>query len=141
MTDTLLDYALDHLNAGRGDPNRQARSDQRLFAASDIRAVRCTDHADPVTKTLIAEVRVTLLATGAVLYLPLPAGYAEPGHTAVTASTLAADGEPVEVTVTDDLTTLAFPALKALAAELGLAKGGTKAQLIARINEHKATVE
>ena len=147
MNNPLTVYALDNLNAGRGDPNQPARADQRLFIADDIHVAKVAEHVDPATKALTSEVKVTLLATGSVVYLPLPAGYADPGHTAVVASAatdsaLTVDGETVpaaEVTVPDDLSGLDFKALKALAGDLGLSKGGSAAQLIARISEHKAS--
>jgi len=140
MTEPLLVYALTKINVGRGDPDRQDRADQRPYTGLDILAVKCTDHADPVTHKLIGEIRVTFVATGAVVYLPLPAGYADVGHTAVPAGyALAVDDEPETpaVQVADDLTGLNIKALKALATDLGLSVGGTKAQLIARIGEHK----
>src|SRR3990172_6628378 len=107
MTEPLLVYALTKINVGRGDPDRQDRADQRPYTGLDILAVKCTDHADPVTHKLIGEIRVTFVATGAVVYLPLPAGYADVGHTAVPAGyALAVDDEPETpaVQVADDLT-------------------------------------
>ena len=140
MNNPLTVYALANLNAGRGDPAHPGRADQRLFAADDIHVAKVAEHVDPATKALTSEVKVTLLATGSVVYLPLPAGYADAGHSAVPAvDTSGPDTGPTAgVAVADDLGSLPFGALKALAGDLGLSKGGSRAQLIARISDHKA---
>ena len=125
MGQELVDYALTRINTGKTPSS--GRADSRLTVAADIDVRTCRDHADPVTHALITEVRVTLTATGAVFYLPLPTDPYLPTTPPAT------PGAP------DELDSLALPALRSLAGEYGVAKSGSKPQLVERIREHRST--